>query len=310
MKRFLHLFLAMTMILTCFVFPIGTSAATPQKATQSDGTVVDGVTIAYGTPAVDGDIDAAWADVPGYKTAVNYFKDGKSTATSEWKFMWDEDRLYALCVVTDSDLITTVPTYPNANVNDCAMWILCFGDFAAETYNQFDGDAVVLYNNYEGATADADKDKMFGVALMDKYDGDSTTLKGYIPLKDNALTDNFARAQKKTSTGYVVEFSCDPVAIDPDFELKAGATGGIDATYRDSDTATKNRIGIWTLNSSGNTGNDFMNGHGRLVPFTLEAAPVVEGPTEGDNADTGDVRLVAASVVLIATAGLVLAKKR
>ncbi|WP_448061111.1 endo-1,4-beta-xylanase [Cellulomonas hominis] len=53
-------------------------------------------------PAIDGDVDAAWADVPAVRTATQV--EGTGGAVADVRTMWREGVLYVLATVTDPDV--------------------------------------------------------------------------------------------------------------------------------------------------------------------------------------------------------------
>ncbi len=84
--------------LLCIIALILTSLALPTAASDD---IPEGIAV-KGTPVIDGQIDAAWADVPAYP--IDRLKDGRDTGLSaQFRVMWQESALYVLIEVKDTD---------------------------------------------------------------------------------------------------------------------------------------------------------------------------------------------------------------
>ncbi|MBQ8208222.1 MAG: leucine-rich repeat protein [Clostridia bacterium] len=110
-KRFMGLVLAVLMVISTFT--VGTFAATQDLQETKKTTLV------YGTPVIDGQLDAVWenaftVDFP-YDRNNSKVVDGVLTVPAEkvtvdhWaKAMWDESHIYAYFRVYDSTVVTNV----------------------------------------------------------------------------------------------------------------------------------------------------------------------------------------------------------
>ncbi|HWT26650.1 MAG TPA: sugar-binding protein, partial [Mobilitalea sp.] len=63
--------------------------------------IPDKVTATYGTPVIDGDIDAAWSNA---SVIVPKVYGAKTDVTAQHRIMWDDNALYVLSVVKDKTL--------------------------------------------------------------------------------------------------------------------------------------------------------------------------------------------------------------
>ena len=243
------------------------AAAAAAKQALIDGQIADGVDVVYGTPAIDGDIDAVWADVPGYK-AEYIFNDGEAKSVCEptMKFMWDENKFYALLEVKDEQLNAMTPTLW---ANDNLQFFIDFGhghDFAANEYNG-DGTAIGIRYCWLGGVVELPAG--FTLELLG---GGGSVGEG------DARYDDIVKAQKTVDGGWVCEFAFDPTVFAPDFKMEEGAVGGLDYVVDDTnvgnDSGARDTLYVFSINS--NTWGSSKN----LIPFTFVKAAAEEAPVE------------------------------
>ena len=134
-------------------------------------------TAAYGTPTIDGTIDAVWEDAPTID--VNTFSVGNG-AIGTAKMLWDENNLYVLTEVTDPVL-------------------------SKSSANAYEQDTVEVFfdeNNHKTDYYETDD-----LQARVNYDNEKT-------ITDGLSTDRFVSATAKTDKGYLVEMAI-PFGIAP-----------------------------------------------------------------------------------------------
>jgi len=274
--RKISLFLAILMILTV-VFSVSVSADPDKKAIVS-----------YGTAIIDGEIDEIWNSVEGYKT-TNIYRDGErlTDTVSEWKMMWDENRMYVIAIVTDSELNSQNETFWQ---NDCTQLFISFNIWENFEDEEYDGTTNSLGIRYavEGVLTHPDT---FLVQLMGSGE--------YLD-QDDPLYLDIERAWKITPTGYVMEYSFDPRKYCDTFKLEAGQKGGVDFINDDSMAGSDKRDVLYHWSVEGDT-------WGRPEHLSLyELAPKPEPPPEPDpvvdetaagGGEAADIEIAVAPVV-------------
>ena len=227
--RKISLFLAALIILIS-VLSVGVSADPDKKAIVS-----------YGTAVIDAEIDEIWNSVEGYKT-TNIYQDAErlTDTVSEWKMMWDENRMYFLIVVTDSEINSQNETFWQ---NDCTQLFISFSiseDFDIESY---DGstDSLGIRWAVPGALQEPDN---FLIQLMGSGD--------YLD-QDDPLYLEVERAFKITPTGYIQEYAFDPRKYCATFKLEAGQKGGVDFINDDSMADSDKRDVLYHWSVEGDT---------------------------------------------------------
>lgn len=198
--------------------------------------------IPYGNAVVDGTIDDSWAN------AVTVTLDKVKTGTPaedtvvEAKVMWDENGMYFLFNITDSDV------------------------FQAGTAGDYNNDSIYLYisEDYEvnASTMDGFLGGIYQFALI------SPELE-MLPRKGMAseLT-NMQSAYSVTDTGLVMEFTYTPA-------MKPAAAGNyitIDFQYNDSGATAARKGGLGFYNGTDDNGNTMLWCVARLLAEG-EAAP-------------------------------------
>jgi len=250
-------------------FSLGVSADPDKKAIVS-----------YGTPVIDAEIDEIWNSVEGYKT-TNIYQDAErlTDTVSEWKMMWDEDRLYFLIVVTDSEVNSQNETFWQ---NDCTQLFISFNIWEDFDIEDYDGTTNSLGIRWAvpGVLQEPDN---FLIQLMGSSD--------YLE-QDDPLYLEVERAFKLTDTGYIQEYGFDPRKYCPDFKLEAGQKGGVDFINDDSMADSDKRDVLYHWSVEGDT-------WGRPEHLSVfELAPKPEPPPpEETPADVGGTEAQAPAAV-------------
>ena len=198
-----------TIAVLCMIALIVTSLAFPAAASDENP---EGIAV-RGTPVIDGQIDAAWADVPAYP--VDRLKDGRDTGlTAQFRVMWQESALYVLIEVKDTDH--------------------CFEGGPSV------GDGMEVYfdlNNLKTSGFEDDLQAYFAMCADDEtyltYDGSSY---GQVCLQDAATV-----AMTTTDAGYTYEAQ---ILMEPmETSLKAGQVIGFDIQVNDQVSSDTQRSG-------------------------------------------------------------------
>ena len=245
-----------------------------------------------GTPVIDGEIDAIWADAKEINVdTVSYAWGMIDTSTKgKVKTLWDENFLYVLGIVNDAVV---------SNSNPEALWQRDSMDFFIDQDNNETGTEVPLNDN-SGFFSIGAKDDQFNLSGM----------------MGNAAKDDFKFKTKLIDGGYLIE-----VAI-PWSSLKGkaapGTVIGFDVQIND-DLGNGKRESIIVWNDTTSNGFRWVDGYGDLklvdAPKASGAA-VAESKEEvktetkkeaASNPKTGDVSII--SFVVIATAAVCGMKK-
>ena len=206
------------------------STLTYKSATPTCGIVTlaeqpKSATATYGTPTIDGTIDAVWDDAPTID--VNTFSMGNSGATGTAKMLWDENNLYILTEVTDPVL-------------------------SKSSANAYEQDTVEVFfdeNNHKTDYYETDD-----LQARVNYDNEKT-------ITDGLSTDRFVSATAKTDKGYLVEMAI-PFGIAP---FKNGQVLGFDVQVNDDGTGDGKRTAISNWNDLTGMGYTSTAGYGVLT---------------------------------------------
>jgi len=180
------------------------------------------------------------------------------------KFMWDDNKMYALLEVKDEQLNAMHNTLW---ANDNLQFFIDFGhghDFAA---NNYDGDTSALAIRYCWLGGVVELPAGFTV----------TALGGSAVSED--LYNGIEKAQKTVDGGWVCEFAFDPTLFAPDFKMEEGAKGGLDYVVDDTNTGndTGSRDTLYVFSILSDTWSKSTN----LIPFTfVNEAKAAEEPKE------------------------------
>jgi endo-1,4-beta-xylanase len=114
-----------------------------------------------GTPTIDGDIDEAWADANEISTDI--ITAGVEPAKATVKTMWDEDYLYVLAEVNDTDLCDASE---NPWEQDSVELFVDENNGRTAEYEDDDAQYRVNYNNVPSFSANCVEDKFVSVTKV------------------------------------------------------------------------------------------------------------------------------------------------
>ncbi|WP_424768531.1 endo-1,4-beta-xylanase [Paenibacillus sp. sgz302251] len=106
-----------------------------------------------GTPVIDGDADAVWANANELETTV--WVEGTSGSTAKFKTMWDEQNLYVYAVVTDALLSDASE---NAWEEDSVEIFVDQNNGKTTAYQADDGQYRINFNNVKTVGGHASQD--------------------------------------------------------------------------------------------------------------------------------------------------------
>ncbi|MEV5025397.1 endo-1,4-beta-xylanase [Paenibacillus sp. LPE1-1-1.1] len=163
---------------------------------------------AYGTPAIDGNMDDAWANAAVYTTEVLVEQNNGAVAKADFRTMWDKEHLYVYAVVTDSLLSDAIS---NDWEQDSVEIFVDQNNGKTASYQDDDGQYRINYNNVK-------------------------TVGGH------ATNDNYTSAAKQISGGYIVEAAISLDTITP----ADGTLLGFDfQVNNDQDGGTRDSVLTW-----------------------------------------------------------------
>jgi len=233
----------------------------------------------YGTPKplANGVYDEIWNTCEGYFT-TNIYQDGErlTDTVSEWRMMWDENKMYFLAIVTDSELNSNNETFWQ---NDCTQLFIDFAnsqDFDAYSY-EGTTDALGIRYAFPGVLQSPDN---FLIELMGGG--------GYLDT-DDPLYIAIDHDVQTTATGFVQQYSFDPRLYCATFKLEAGSKGGVDFINDDSmkDSDVRDVLYHWSV--EGDTWGSPTNLSVFELAEKVEAPVVVEEPAVEPAAESAPV---------------------
>ncbi|MFB9328840.1 endo-1,4-beta-xylanase [Paenibacillus aurantiacus] len=107
----------------------------------------------FGTPQVDGVMDAAWNNAAELATGI--WVEGASGSTAKFRTMWDADNLYVYAVVTDAKLSDASA---NAYEQDSVELFVDQNNGKTESYEDDDGQYRINYKNVKTVGGHASQD--------------------------------------------------------------------------------------------------------------------------------------------------------
>ncbi len=157
------------------------------------------MSVAKGTPEVDGDVDKVWENVEPVELTITGGTHPNATASA--KVLWDENKLYVLMNVKDDVL-----------------------DASAEAVHEKDSVEVFIDENNHKSDAFEDDDKQYRINYLDETSFNGT----------KCLEENCEHAVTLTDDGYMVEAAFAWTDITPevgtaigfDLQINDGANGG------------------------------------------------------------------------------------
>ncbi|MBB3113203.1 GH35 family endo-1,4-beta-xylanase/peptidoglycan/xylan/chitin deacetylase (PgdA/CDA1 family) [Paenibacillus phyllosphaerae] len=162
-------------------------------------------TAKFGTPVVDGTIDAAWSSAP--EIAVNRYQLAWQGATGTARTLWDNDNLYVLIQVSDAQLDKS-----NANA--------------------WEQDSVEIFVDQNNAKTSfyQDDDGQYRV----NFDNETS----FNPAR---IAEGFASATKVSGTNYTVEAAIPLSALTPANDAKLG----FDVQINDAKDGARQSVAAW-----------------------------------------------------------------
>jgi len=237
---------SMILILAILVLTLSISIhADPDKSINAE----------YGTPKIDGVVDDIWNQCTGALTSNIYGGGERITDTvSEWKMMWDENKIYFLIQVKDKEINSNNATFWQ---NDCTQLFIDLvnsNDFDTYDYGGI-GEQLGIRFAVPGLIQAPEN---FLVELLGNG--------GYLDIED-PLYKAFEKALVVGGEGFIVEYSFDPRLFYKDFKLQAGTQGGVDFINDDSKAGSDIRDILFHWSNNGDTWVSPEN----LSVFTLAA---------------------------------------
>lgn len=136
----------------------------------------------YGTPTIDGQIDDIWNDAVILN--INKFQDAHNTATGQARVLWDEENLYVLAEVNDTQLDKTSA---NAHEQDSVEVFIDEQNTKAASYGEGHGQYRVNFDNEASFNPDSISE---GFESQTVVNGTSYLVEMKIPLKTVDGQDN------------------------------------------------------------------------------------------------------------------------
>jgi endo-1,4-beta-xylanase len=221
----------------------------------------------YGTPILDGEMDAIWASANKLTTAVKV--EGGEGSKAEFYTMWDDTHLYVYAWVTDKKLSAASP---NPWEHDSIEVFVDQNNGKTSSYEADDGQYRINFENVR---------TVGGHATHDNYT--SVTKNVYGP-------DDIA-------TGYIVEAAIELDMIAPG----NGTVIGFDLQVNNDDNGTGKRDSVWMWNDP--TGKSYEN-TSRLGVIVLAGKPGSGGEENGD-VDKAELTEAVAAAIARAEAAIV-----
>ncbi len=210
MKKLLSLLLAALLVSMCIV---SVSAADESKGLAKS---------AQGTPVIDGEIDAVWANAEVYPLNGVYLDKSPDPSIplngtkAQFRTLWDKNRLYVLVEVTDS------------TVGDEAWELTTVG--AAQLYKR---NSVMFMLSPDVSFAEKPPVKL--ILSSRAIGGGEYVLNDGTANFNNVVRDTFKEFRTKvTDTGWLIEIAFDLTHVDPGFTLTAGTKLGFDCYVNDN----------------------------------------------------------------------------
>ncbi len=211
------------------------------------------INVEYGTPIIDGVVDDIWSKCTGaFTTNIYQGADRITDTVSEWKMMWDENKIYILIQVKDKEINSNNMTFWQ---NDCTQLFIDLvnsKDFDTYDYGGI-GEQLGVRWAVPGLLEEPDN-------FLIEFSGGG----GYLD-SDDPLYLAFEKAMVIGGEGFIQEYSFDPRLFYKDFKLQAGTQGGVDFINDDSIAGSDIRDILFHWSDEGNTWSSPDN----LSVFTL-----------------------------------------
>ncbi|MBP3951601.1 endo-1,4-beta-xylanase [Bacillus suaedae] len=201
-----------------------------------------------GTPVIDGVADDAWSVAPTLD--VNRYQMAWQGASGEAKVLWDDQNLYVLVKVSDSQLDKS----------------------AANAWEQDSVEVFLDQNNAKTSSYEAEGDGQYRV----NFDNETS-------FNPAAIAEGFESATNVAEGGYTVEFKIPLNTITPELNKKIG----FDIQINDAKDGARESAATWNDMSGVGYQDTSVFGEVTLVNDLGTEDPVIETPG-GENPGTGD----------------------
>lgn len=172
---------------------------------RPDETDANHSTANYATPTIDGTVDAAWSKAP--EMPINRYQSAWQGATGVAKALWDDENLYVLIQVSDSQLDKS-------------------------SANEWEQDSVEVFldENNRKTTFYQDDDGQYRV----NFDNETS-------FKPEGMAEGFESATKVSGSNYTVEMKIPFKTITPANHTKVG----FDAQINDAKDGARQSVAAW-----------------------------------------------------------------
>ncbi|NIK76977.1 endo-1,4-beta-xylanase [Paenibacillus castaneae] len=160
----------------------------------------------YGTPVIDGDIDAIWSDAP--EVSIQKFQTAWQGARGVARALWDDHNLYVLIQVTDNAELDS--TSPNAYEQDSVEVFVDENNGKTTSYQSDDGQYRVNYKNQAS-------------------------------FNPSSKAAGFESATSLSGTNYTVEMKIPLTSITPENNMKLG----FDVQINDGKNGARQSVAAW-----------------------------------------------------------------
>ena len=223
---------------------------------------------AYGTPEIDGKIDGIWGEAP--VLPIDRYQGAWHGASGEARVLWDEENLYVLVEVNDSEL-----------------------DKTAEDDYQHDSVEVFIEESKQKSTFYQDGDGQYRV----NFDNEAS-------FSPEGISEGFESATTIDGTNYLVEMKIPLTTITPE----ANSEIGFDIQINDAVNGSRESVAIW--NDLSGMGFQDPSVFGNLTLATsVDQSELTPIETGSSGSTTLIVSLIIAAIVITA-GGLTLYHKK
>ena len=267
MKKTLSLILAAFLAATlCAAALLPAAAAEPDKNFPLAYAI-------YGTPEIDGEIDAAWDNAPINKLTKTFVTNGPDPENptngteAQFRAMWDEKNLYLLVEVTDSTLGDEA--WELSSVGAGSLW-------------QRNSLGFTLTPNYDRSETNGQVDPSFWLILSSRAIGGGEYVKNDGTANFNNIPrDTFKNFRTKvTEKGYLIEIAFDLSQRYADIKMDFDTCIGFDLYVNDNIAGISSTRDIGLMWSEINSyKNNSLKGTIQLVATNPDAPVVTEAPT-------------------------------
>ncbi|QGH36727.1 polysaccharide deacetylase family protein [Gracilibacillus salitolerans] len=213
---------------------------------ELEETEANQATSSFGTPEIDGAIDDVWSDAP--KLPVNRYQMAWQGANGTAKTLWDDENLYVLIQVSDSDLDDT---NENAWEQDSIEVFVDENNAKTSFYEDGDGQYRVNFNNETS-------------------------------FNPESIADGFESATDVSDNGYTVEVKIPFKTITPSEDTEIG----FDVQINDAKDGARESVATWN-DTTGSSYQDTSVFGILTLKDSRDSTPEPEEPQPEDPKDPG-----------------------